>query len=69
MTADLSNAHWFKSRRSGSKEACVEVAFIDRNCIGVRDSKDPAGPALVFTAREWDSFTAGVIDGEFNLPV
>ena len=24
--------------------------------VGVRDSKDPTGPALVFTPDEWDAF-------------
>ena len=35
--------------------------------IAVRDSKDPAGPKLAFTAPEWEAFTAGVRDGEFDL--
>jgi len=26
-----------------------------------------AGPKLVFTAPEWEAFTAGVRDGEFDL--
>jgi hypothetical protein len=26
----------------------------------VRDSKDPTGPALTFTAAEWSAFTAGI---------
>jgi Domain of unknown function (DUF397) len=34
----------------------------------VRDSKDPAGPKLVFPAAEWLAFTAGVKVGEFDLP-
>jgi hypothetical protein len=36
--------------------------------VGVRDSKNPTGPALVFTPGEWDAFTAGVVDGEFKRP-
>ncbi|WP_442799936.1 DUF397 domain-containing protein [Nocardia sp. NBC_01730] len=36
--------------------------------IGVRDSKKPTGPALVFTPGEWYAFTAGVQGGEFNRP-
>lgn len=64
MTADLSTARWFKSSRSGAKN-CVEVAFLPNNVVGVRDSKNPTGPALVFSASEWDAFTAGVAGGEF----
>ncbi|MGH3965600.1 MAG: DUF397 domain-containing protein, partial [Pseudonocardiaceae bacterium] len=32
----------------------------------VRDSKDPTGTALMFTATEWAAFTAGVRGGEFG---
>jgi hypothetical protein len=35
--------------------------------VAVRDSKDPAGPVLTFTAPEWSAFLAGVRDGEFDL--
>ncbi|MFI6779144.1 DUF397 domain-containing protein [Nocardia sp. NPDC050412] len=66
MNVDLSGAQWFKSTRSGATKDCVEVAFLDTGIIGVRDSKNPTGPALVFTPTEWDAFTARVQDGEFN---
>jgi hypothetical protein len=33
----------------------------------VRDSKDQAGPILVFTPAEWSAFVAGVKGGEFDL--
>ncbi|PPJ03454.1 XRE family transcriptional regulator [Nocardia nova] len=65
MTIDLSTAKWFKSSRSGGSRNCVEVAFLPNNAVGVRDSKDPAGPALVFSAAEWDAFTTGVAGGDF----
>lgn len=68
MTVDLSGARWFKSSRSSGGKECVEVAFLDGGQVGVRDSKNPTGPALVFTPGEWDAFTAGVNDGEFNRP-
>ncbi|MGY1936835.1 MULTISPECIES: DUF397 domain-containing protein [Nocardia] len=68
MTVDLSGARWFKSSRSSGGKECVEVAFLDGGQVGVRDSKNPTGPALVFTPGEWDAFTAGVNDGEFTRP-
>ncbi|MEU7767124.1 DUF397 domain-containing protein [Nocardia sp. NPDC049190] len=68
MNVDLSEARWFKSSRSQAGKECVEVAFLDGGKVGVRDSKNPTGPALVFTPGEWDAFTAGVTDGEFSRP-
>jgi hypothetical protein len=63
---DLSTAQWFKSTRSGSNaDNCVEVAFVD-GAIAVRDSKNPTGTALIFTAAEWDAFVGGAKDGEFD---
>ncbi|WP_084509447.1 DUF397 domain-containing protein [Nocardia pseudovaccinii] len=68
MSMDLSGARWFKSSRSSATRECVEVAFLDGEMVGMRDSKNPNGPALVFTPGEWDAFTAGVTDGEFDRP-
>ncbi|WP_433715154.1 DUF397 domain-containing protein [Nocardia sp. CA-084685] len=66
MSVDLSGAQWFKSSRSSANQECVEVAFLGSGMIGVRDSKNPTGAALVFAPAEWDAFTAGVNDGEFD---
>lgn len=60
MTNDLSNAEWFKSSHSGSGGDCVEAAWLDAGLVGVRDSKNPTGPALVFSPAEWTAFTAGM---------
>ncbi|WP_330252971.1 DUF397 domain-containing protein [Nocardia sp. NBC_00565] len=68
MSVDLSGARWFKSSFSGGSQDCVEVAFLYDGHVGVRDSKNPTGPALMFTPGEWEAFTAGVADGEFNRP-
>jgi hypothetical protein len=65
---DLSRAEWRKSSRSaGNGGDCVEVARNLPGAVAVRDSKDPAGPKLVFTPDEWRAFTAGVTAGEFDL--
>jgi hypothetical protein len=64
MTID--HVTWHKSSYSnGTGGACVEVADLDTH-RAVRDSKNPTGPALVFTATEWAAFTAGVRAGEFD---
>ncbi|MCG5445551.1 DUF397 domain-containing protein [Micromonospora sp. NIE79] len=60
---DLTNATWRKSRRSGSSGGnCVEVADNLPGVVGVRDSKDPAGPALTFGPAAWRAFVAQVIE-------
>ncbi|WP_280271049.1 DUF397 domain-containing protein [Nocardia wallacei] len=64
--ADLSHAQWFKSSFSGSGSQCVEIAWLPNGGVGVRDSKNPTGPALTFTPSEWDAFAQGMHDGRFE---
>ncbi|OXR42001.1 hypothetical protein B7C42_05985 [Nocardia cerradoensis] len=68
MSVDLSTAKWFKSSRSHATGDCVEVAHLTTGAVGVRDSKNPTGPALIFTPAEWDAFTTGLQDGKFQRP-
>ncbi|WP_280235728.1 DUF397 domain-containing protein [Nocardia cyriacigeorgica] len=56
--ADVRHARWFKSSRSAGGKDCVEVAHLGRGLVGVRDSKNPTGPALVFAPSTWDAFVA-----------
>ena len=58
---------WQKSNRSNTNGACVE-ARLNENMIEVRNSRDPNGPIVSFTQREWEAFIGGVADGEFQLP-
>ncbi|WP_433761787.1 DUF397 domain-containing protein [Nocardia sp. CA-135398] len=44
----------------------MEVAWLKGGHVGVRDSKNPTGPALVFRSGEWDAFTAGMSDRKFD---
>ncbi|MFI5718192.1 DUF397 domain-containing protein [Nocardia sp. NPDC051750] len=55
MSRDLSGASWYKSSFSQADGDCVEVAHV-ADAVGVRDSKDPAGPALVFAPSAWNAF-------------
>ncbi|WP_433498222.1 DUF397 domain-containing protein [Sphaerimonospora sp. CA-214678] len=64
---DLSGAQWRKSSYSGDNGGqCVEVAGNLPGVVAVRDSKDPGGPALVFTPDEWRAFISGVKAGDFD---
>ena len=65
MSVDLTTAIFRKSHRSGDN-GCVEVATNLADVVAVRDSKDPAGPALLFTRAEWTAFVGGVRAGEFD---
>jgi Domain of unknown function (DUF397) len=63
---------WRRSSFStGADQTCVEVAITggDRAPeVLLRDSKDPGGPVLRFTAAEWRVFLRGVLAGEFAIP-
>ena len=54
---DLSRAAWRKASASSTGN-CVEVAVNLPGVVAVRDSKDPAGPALTFTPDAWRAFTS-----------
>jgi hypothetical protein len=57
---------WQKSSYSTSNGGnCVEVAGTGL-AVAVRDSKDPEGPALLFTPDDWRTFAAGLKAGEFD---
>ncbi|MBD0692948.1 DUF397 domain-containing protein [Streptomyces sp. CBMA123] len=66
MDVGLTGAHWRKSSHSGGGGACVEVADNFPGVMPVRDSKDPHGPALVFSAAAWQSFITAVRTGELD---
>jgi len=64
----MQQARWRTSSFSSDQGGeCVEVADLPADGgRAVRDSKNPTGPALTFTATEWAAFTAGVRAGEFD---
>ncbi|GAA0916038.1 MULTISPECIES: DUF397 domain-containing protein [Streptomyces violaceusniger group] len=53
---------WFKSSYSENNgTACVEIAHLPHTAqVGIRDSKDKDGPALVVPAGAWAEFVAAV---------
>jgi hypothetical protein len=68
MGNTITGAIWRKSSYSGSNGGnCVEVARNLPGLVAVRDSKDPAGPALAFSPENWRAFTTAIKSGEFGL--
>lgn len=66
---DLSAAEWRKSSYSGGSDpdSCVEVADGFPGVTPVRDSKDPGGPALVFSAEAFADFVGAIKSGQFAV--
>jgi hypothetical protein len=46
---------------------CVEIARLAGERIGVRDSRDPGGTVLVFTAPEWGVFLRSIKDDDVDV--
>ena len=65
--ADLPGVTWQKSRRSNPNGNCVELAKLPGgDSFAIRNSRDPQGPALLYTRAEITALIAGVKDGEFD---
>jgi hypothetical protein len=55
---------WRKSTYSNSGANCVEIARTRSGKVAVRDSKDPGGPMLTFSADEWKAFVAKMMPSD-----
>lgn len=64
--AELGLLSWRKSRASNPNGDCVELAGLDDGGVAVRNSRDPSGPALIFTRAEIAAFLRGAKDREFD---
>lgn len=62
---DCVEVDWEKPKLC-STNGCVEVHKA-HNEVWVRDSKDENSPILKFTREEWETFTADVKNGEFDI--
>ncbi|CAL9429831.1 hypothetical protein SUDANB171_02021 [Streptomyces sp. enrichment culture] len=59
---------WRKSSYSENGDGgCIEVADGHPGVMPVRDSKNPAGPAIVFPLGDWSRFVSAVKDGQLPL--
>ena len=63
---ELLGVTWQKSGRSNPSGNCVELAKLPHGGIAVRNSRDPQGPALIYTRAEIEAFILGARDGDFD---
>ncbi|WP_217164009.1 DUF397 domain-containing protein [Streptomyces sp. AC512_CC834] len=54
----LAKAKWSKSSYSGGQGECLELAPGVPALAPIRDSKDPAGPVILFGGEAWNTFVA-----------
>ncbi|MEU1851196.1 DUF397 domain-containing protein [Streptomyces sp. NPDC019990] len=63
-SVELHGVRWLRSSYSTGANNCVETGRPntphEAGLLAVRDSKDPAGPALLFSPESWAEFTAAV---------
>ena len=63
---ELVGTSWRKSSYSNSQGNCVEFAALADGSVAMRTSRDPQGPALIYTRAEISALLAGAKDGEFD---
>ncbi|GGS72328.1 transcriptional regulator [Streptomyces tanashiensis] len=62
----IQGAVWIKSQASSAEGNCVEAAVLPGGGVGLRNSRHPEGPALVYTTAEVRAFIQGAKAGEFD---
>jgi Domain of unknown function (DUF397) len=64
---DYCGARWRKSTYSMGSGDCVEFSELPSGEVALRDSKDQAGPVLVFGPGEWGAFVSGLRGRELDF--
>ena len=65
MNTQQPDTPWTKATRSGTQGQCVEMRR-RAGSVEVRDSKDPDGAVLRFTASEFAAWVGGAGRAEFD---
>ncbi|MFE1199572.1 DUF397 domain-containing protein [Streptomyces olivaceoviridis] len=63
---EIPGAVWQKANASVGNGNCIEVAKLPEGGVGMRNSRFPEGPVLVFTKGEVAAFFDGVSKMEFD---
>ena len=66
MPADVLPVTWRKSTASNPSGCCVEVAEMPDGAIAMRNSRHPAGPALIYSRADLAAFLAAAKKGDFD---
>ena len=64
--ARLDGVTWRKSQHSNPSGNCVEVAKLPDGAVAIRNSRYPAGAALICPSAEFSAFLAAARDGQFD---
>lgn len=64
---DLGTQGWHKPWSGPNGGACVEVLKLHDGRVAVRQSTDPDGPALIYTAEEITRFIQGTKSGQADF--
>ncbi|MFD0885294.1 DUF397 domain-containing protein [Streptosporangium algeriense] len=67
MIPDLTGATFHKSALSGLNGQRAEIATNLFDLVAIRDSKDPSGPTLTFSASRRNASINGVKLGTFTV--
>ena len=67
-SGQLGAGGWHKPWSGHNGGSCVEVKPLPGGQFALRQSADPAGPALIFTEAELDVFAAGWTPHKADLP-
>jgi hypothetical protein len=67
-TTGFAAADWEKPWACGGDGGnCVEVNMSPSGSVGVRDSKLPDSPVLVFSSAEWKDFLCSARAGQYDV--